>query len=467
MCLNNGWTIRNWIYTGILERLAWEYRVLVLTPVKDDPQFQEIISNKNIPVETSCLDTAKKHPFSKELRRFKDRLFYEILKLETQKIKRFEEQRSFFEKIASIIILILAKLPGSKLILSLLDRFDNALSRDRTLKNTLARFHPDILLSTHPYVDAERRLILEAHRQGIPIQSSILSWDNIFNKGMLPFCIDEIIVWNQIQKDRILSYYSRYTSQQIVVSGIPPFDIYRSSKAENFNKDNYLKTLKIKPEKQVLLYCTGPESLFPREPEIIQILIANMEKKTLPEDTHLLIRCHPHDTADRYARFFSHNRVTVVESSLDLKTRNTFTWIPPVDEMYGLMAMLKASRLCLNIASTTSLDAVACGLPVINIGFDGNKERTYMNSVRRYYHYSHYKDVVKTGGVKYVKDEKEMIYWIKRYLRDPFIDKDKRATLLFEQCWKLDGKSAERVVQIIKDFVSKKMFIENDNKSQQ
>ena len=35
------------------------------------------------------------------------------------------------------------------------------------------------------------------------------------------------------------------------------------------------------------------------------------------------------------------------------------------------------------------LDAAACGKPVVNIGYDGNEELPYSQSVRRLYDYSH------------------------------------------------------------------------------
>ena len=177
-----------------------------------------------------------------------------------------------------------------------------------------------------------------------------------------------------------------------------------------------------------------------------------MNKGNIPDDTHLLVRCHPNDDFKRYAQFMSHQRVTISKSSLDKESRDTFTWIPPENEMFGLMTMLKASQLCINIASTTSLDAAACGIPVINVAFDGYRKEKYLHSVRRFYDFSHYKDVVQTGAVKMVYNEQELIQWINKYLEDSELDQEKREKLISEQCWKLDGKASERVAEIVSDF---------------
>ena len=451
--LNNGWTIRNWIYTGILNELADKCDIMVLTPVKDDATFSDILAKRKLHIKASLLNIPKTNPLLKILRQTKDKLFYEINHVETQKLKRFEVRRTFLEKIASVLILVISKAPGASHFVLLLERLDNFLSRRKKHVKTLIHFKPDLFISTHPFVEAERKLIIEAHRQKIPILASILSWDNLFNKGMLPLFFDKIIVWSQIQKDRFLSFYPRYHSKQIAISGAPPFDIYRSSQVNKFNREEYLQSINIDPEGRILLYCTGPGLLFPKEPEIIAILLEIMDKENIPDDTHLLVRCHPNDDFKRYAQFMSHQRVTISKSSLDKESRDTFTWIPPENEMFGLMTMLKASQLCINIASTTSLDAAACGIPVINVAFDGYRKEKYLHSVRRFYDFSHYKDVVQTGAVKMVYNEQDLVKWISRYLEDPSLDQEKREKLISEQCWKLDGKASERVAEIVSDFV--------------
>ena len=453
--LNNGWVIRNWIYTGILDDLAKKFDVMVLTPVKDDPEFRDILSKRKLSIKVSLLHKLETNPFINMIRGIKDKLFFEIHGLETQKIKRFDRRYNLFLRFASILILVLSKLPGANRIVLLLEQFDNLLKRKKIYEDILHSFHPDLFISTHPFSETERKIIIESHREKIPILASLLSWDNIFNKGMLPLFFDKIIVWSQIQEDRILSYYPEYNSKHIAISGVPNFDIYRSKEFEGFKRQNYLKSIKIESEYRVLLYCTGPPRIFPKEPEIVDILIKNMDRGAFPDNVHLLIRLHPHDDFERYEPFLNHRRVTIFNSSLDKQSRDTFTWIPPEDEMFGLMAMLKASDLCINIASTTSLDAAACGIPIINVVFDGYKDEKYSGSARRFYDFTHYKDVVKTGAVKLVYSEKELIHAINHYLRNPSSDKEKRDKLVAEQCWKLDGKSSERVVKIISDFLTK------------
>lgn len=451
--LNNGWTIRNWIYTGIIDDLAKKFKVMVLTPVKNDSKFNRILKKRNMFIKTSLLHVFNPNPLIRIIRVMKDTLFYGINGVETQKIMKFEKRRSPLERGIAFFILTISKITGLKKLIPWLERLENFLYRKKIYEDVLIQFNPDLLISTHPFGETERRIIIEAHKKKIPVFASILSWDNLSNKGMLPLFLDKIIVWNQIQARRTLSYHPQYNSNHIIVSGIPHFDIYCSKESENFNRENYLKSIKIDPQNKVLLYCTGAASLMPREPEIIEILVKNMDNGNIPSDTYLLIRCHPHDDVDRYEKFFNHERVTISKPSLDIKRQDTFTWIPPEDEIVSLMAMLKASNLLLNIASTTSLDGAACEIPIINISFDGYRNDPYLNSVRRFYDFTHYRDVVKTQSVKIVNNEEELIYWINHYLEDPCLDKEKREKLVSKQCWKLDGKSSERVIEIISDFL--------------
>jgi len=39
--------------------------------------------------------------------------------------------------------------------------------------------------------------------------------------------------------------------------------------------------------------------------------------------------------------------------------------------------------------------------------------------------------------------------WINKYFKDPAIDRDKRAQLIKEQCWKFDGQAVKRITETL------------------
>jgi len=52
-----------------------------------------------------------------------------------------------------------------------------------------------------------------------------------------------------------------------------------------------------------------------------------------------------------------------------------------------------------------------------------------------------------------VNNEKELIVWINKYLKNPEIDKEKRLALAKQQCQFLDGKSGERIGKFILSLI--------------
>jgi hypothetical protein len=102
-----------------------------------------------------------------------------------------------------------------------------------------------------------------------------------------------------------------------------------------------------------------------------------------------------------------------------------------------------------NIASTTTIDAACFDTPVVNVAFDGPRNVPYEESCKRYYKFDHYKKVVETGGITIANSIDELVQQIERYLDDPSLEATGRARIREEQCYKLDGKSGERIGQYL------------------
>ena len=128
----------------------------------------------------------------------------------------------------------------------------------------------------------------------------------------------------------------------------------------------------------------------------------------------------------------------------------TYTEILKSD-MQHLADVLFHSAITITTCSTMSIDASAFDRPVINIAFDGWEKRPFHESVRRYYalSYTHYQPIVKSGGVRIAWNFDELVTLIHQYLKDPALDKKGRRRIVEEQCYKLDGKSGERIADSI------------------
>ena len=130
-------------------------------------------------------------------------------------------------------------------------------------------------------------------------------------------------------------------------------------------------------------------------------------------------------------------------------------WNPTKADVIHLASTLKYSDLIINVSSTLVIEAAIFDTPIINIGFDGYQNKSYLESVRRYYdYYTHYLNIIKSGGVKIAKSPGELISLINQYLENPSLDKEGRKRIVQEQLWKFDGKSAERVAEYVAKFLT-------------
>jgi CDP-glycerol glycerophosphotransferase (TagB/SpsB family) len=102
-----------------------------------------------------------------------------------------------------------------------------------------------------------------------------------------------------------------------------------------------------------------------------------------------------------------------------------------------------------NVASTIAVEACLTDTPVVNIGFDGDEHRPFLDSAARYYHYTHYRPLVEADAVRVADSPAEMVSSIERYLEAPETDRAGRARAAAELCSYTDGRSAERVAEFV------------------
>ncbi len=89
----------------------------------------------------------------------------------------------------------------------------------------------------------------------------------------------------------------------------------------------------------------------------------------------------------------------------------------------------------------------------MNVAFDGKKRKEYLKSVRRHFDYSHYRKILKEGGVRVAWSDYELFEIINKYLDDPSLDRDGRQKIVKSQCFQVDGLGQERLLNYIIQFV--------------
>lgn len=310
-----------------------------------------------------------------------------------------------------------------------------------------AVFLPDITFHIDGYI---QRI---ARERKIPSIAMLRSWDALTSsKGTVRLKPDRLIVHNEFMKEMAVKF-GDMAADDVFIGGMPHFDHYFKKKPTA--KSEFFKRFGLNPNKKVVLFAlTGPRTASINQ-DIITIVSKAINDGHLPENVQILVRMHPNSEMEEFKNdpniIFHRPKGVYFEKGRLADMEFTEEWLQE------LLDSLYYSDIIINAQSTMTIDAAALDKPVINLAFDGYEKLSYIRSVRRLYDIDHYQPIIKTGGVRIVRNEEELVKWINHYLADPAIDGDGREKILTEQCWRIDGKNSQRTAELILNFISKKI----------
>ena len=292
--------------------------------------------------------------------------------------------------------------------------------------------------SSPRYLD--RHLLMSAARHGVPTMVLVSSWDNLTTSGFFPVEVDCITVWNEIMHEQAVSIHG-FPPERVVVTGAPQHDVFAST-CPYQEREAFLSSIGLDPDRRVVVYTTGTEGTIANEPELVGVVARALEQELA--DIQLFVRLHQLDRLERYQALRGHPRVVFDQAGRD-----------PVGGYHDrdfdaahqkrLADTLRHADVVVNAASSISIDAAAVGTPVVCVDFDAREGVPYHASVTRFYDFTHQRPVVESGGVTRARSPEALVEAIRRYLDDPTLDQEGRTRLVREQCNVLDCGSGLRV----------------------
>lgn len=433
---------RNILATPILDELLsrGDLQMVLLVPINKRLFFEDNYKRKNLIIESISKDFTWRDAFLRYLA-------LAALNTRSLAIKRRTELRgsgSYFSE-------IIGNRPLFRRLIRKLDRWLAPRGRFAIL---LDHYEPELVFSTDVQNENDVRLMHEARDRGIPVLGMVRSWDNLTSKGIMRIFPDTLLVNNDLVKEEAIRH-SGMPQEKIAVVGIPHYDFYltepRTSRKEFFRK------VGADPSKRLILFTpTGDRYLGQNtiDREVLEILRDN-----LPADCQILVRFPPHDTVnlgdfDPGGRIYS-DRPTIPQTINPRKVELT----REMDQ--HLADTIYHSSLVVSGPSTIAIDAALFDKPIILVGFDGRRSRPYLQSIRRYFDYEHQQPILRSGGARLAKSKEELLATIKAYLDDPGLDASGRKVIVKEQCAFTDGRSSQRVIEVLARFVSEKKMAED------
>jgi len=402
------------------------FKLIVLYPKKKKSFFEAEYGSKDIILEG--IDTSLS---------IRDKILRIIslsaLHTRSMRIKRKTELKG----IVSILSLFLRGQFGSFVVRNL----SLILTPSKTFERVFKKYGPGIILLTDIQNESDIGFGKAARKNGQRILGMTRSWDNLSSKGLIRFFPDIFIVQNQILKKEAIGVHN-VPEEIIKVIGIPHYDRYVSS---NYEKKEIFAELNIPANKKVVLFAPAGDRYISDNTVDSDILM--IMDKNLDERYFIIVRLPPNDNVKTIESGTFSNRVVIDRPSQRFKVLKN-TELSPEDDI-KLIKLLISSDVVVSGPSTMIIDAAIVGRPSVIFSFDGSEKRSYYSSVRRFYDYNHFNPVVESNACYIAKSPKELINFINKAVANPFEKEKERNDLIDKECFKKDGGSSQRLLEII------------------
>jgi hypothetical protein len=386
LLITNSFAAMNVIHSGLIKQLAENYEVYLLSPLVSGEKLLEISKHFDIELKKVELDIPPESRRVRMLRKIQKAFFFRHFEIATQHIKN-KASNSFYQSIVDIVMSIAVYLGLTKVAVLFLRRCIIRIATYSTYFQKLKEYQFKGIISSSP-LDIRENMIVNF--LNIPSVAMVISWDNLTSKGIINANYDCVLVWNQFMADEYCRFYSmsETPAQKVCITGIPRFDIYFRDQHDENSDAKFRKEFQIGANQKIVLFATSASKHFRDQSLLVDDLNAFTKAY---QNVIVIVKCHPGDHPGYYAAYIKEKNLRIWPAAdTPISEPIPFSkWFPEMNFLHTLSQMLRHCDVCINIASTMTLDASACNKPVISIAYDGNRQQAYPKSVRRFYDYSH------------------------------------------------------------------------------
>lgn len=372
-------------------------------------------------------------------------LKFRLIKTATTDLRHrmsYDMHRNYIRYAASVFF---NRLIARSSVRKILRFFDYHFIADPGFGALLEKHHPDVVFLTHLFDDAEISLLREARKRMLPTVGFINSWDKLTARCSLRLLPDQLIVFNEIVKQEAVMH-ADMPEANIAVCGIPQYDTYVTDTPTL--RQDFFKKIGIDPARHLILFSPAGIRFSASDWTMIDFLhevVSGLEGETAAE---LFVRFPPNDFIDA-RQLDQRTWLKYILPGVRFGTKWSTDWDMNFDELKLLTDTLVHTSVFVCYSTSIAIDAAIFDKPIIGIGFEIEKNLPLVQSPTQYYKTDHFIKALRPGAMRMVRNKEELVEAIKAYLSDPSLDREGRKQLVKEQCWRLDGKSGERIASEI------------------
>jgi hypothetical protein len=310
----------------------------------------------------------------------------------------------------------------------------------------LRSLSPALVVSTASVVPDEAAYVRAATDLGIPTLGCILSFDNLSSRGRQP-AFTHYAVWGPWMRDQVLRLYPDSTPLQVHVTGTPQFDLHRRPTYTG-GRAEALARLGLAPHERYVLYAANCARFTPTEPALVVEYCHRLAASAAMHGHRVVLRPHPADDVARW------QPALASAPGLVLSTPHARDGRFGTEEAQAkLVSSVAHADVCVNMASTMSLDAAVLDVPAVCVGFALARGSVEDRLAAACHATTHYAPIVESGAVRLAHSMDELVNETIAYSRDRTRDAAERRQLVLEMCGPADGNAGGRLARLIRDLV--------------
>lgn len=319
-----------------------------------------------------------------------------------------------------------------------------------TFSEALKKWKPDLIYCpSMMYTDF--RLLREAKKHGYRTIGMILSWDNLYSKTMLRVFPDYVMVHTDDTLEQV-ERYADFPRERMRVTGIPQYDRYICRTAV-VSRDEFIRSIGGDVSKKLIVYAVSGKAGLHIDFGIIRMIGDGVSTGKIQKDIQILLRAHPrYDFSHEKIRHIREDLGCLVVPAMSHIGQGRDNWEFDEEAVSFLANTLAHADVVIALYTTFFIEAALFDKPLIAVGFD-EREVSYWDSAKRFFDWDHLRELDALKGIWRVESRKELCEAINMFLAHPEHMKEGRARMIRKQAQFTDGKSGERVAEVIKMFL--------------
>ncbi len=443
---------KNLFFNKHIAILKNKFNIIIFTPASEDKSFLELFKDYKVEKLKQPEYSSFKKKLIKKFVSFHKALIYNpSVELGTlygtwyggvaRNYVRFKFLRIIVQK---YFLGVFLKYSFFRDLFKLIDRI---IFQCRDYDDLIDKYKPELVFITNISSNNEIPFLRNCKKRGIKSVGMAKSWDNLSKWGFREKA-DKLIVWSSYMKDEALMFQD-YKKENIEIVGIPQFDYYNY--LDSIPRDEFCTKFKLDPNKKTIFFGSeGP--ICTSDPYIVSFIKEKIKDGTL-RNYQVLVRPHCSYDGDE-DRFMDSvdNKIVFIDLEYERSNFKDRTELS-LNNVINLISSIRNSNISITSASTLVLDIVANGKYPILYNFDKDKDIPFKDSTKRLYKSLWMKEIINIGLDNLANIEEELVEKILEADANPEIKLQERKKLIKRFCYKVDGKSGERLYNYIVSLV--------------